>query len=187
MIFDSRQNPSYSLVKLRLVANRTLAQQEIDNRRLSTTQGAEQDSRLVAGNDEAPQGSSPQCVQTGAIPMIDREATNVMHAPNSLVSGVMRTVISSGDDALGILFKAAEGNAQSSADNVNQAINLDNSAQSSTKGLTPGTTRLSAVSPASTRHRLPDATSSAMDIWRVCRFVKQGWFSASEAILLVDL
>lgn len=97
----------------------------------------------------------------------------------------MRTVVSSGDDALNILFKAAqaEGRDLAADDPELQA----RTPHGSMTGPSPSATKVSAASPSSSRLRLPDTTSAALDIWRVCRFVKQGWFSAAEAILLVDM
>lgn len=81
---------------------------------------------------------------------------------DDLGRSVMRTMISSGSDALQLLF-----------DPVRQVSRLAPS--------------ITTQSP--TGHRVlkgPDETSSVQDVWNACRFVKQGWFSADEAIFYID-
>ena len=120
---------------------------------------------------------------------------NAMQDANSLVSPVMRTVVSSGDDALNLLFKAADVHASGHAVTTNhpegkpseQQNSYDGTGLAPTQGPSPAQHGGLQSSNSPLKHRLPDSTSAALDVWRVCRFVKQGWFSPTEAILLVDL
>lgn len=72
---------------------------------------------------------------------------------------VMRTMISSGSDAMDVLFDPVRHGPQASSSEAAQ---------------TPLTVRV------------PCSTSPIHDVWNACRFVKQGWFSAEEAIFYVD-
>jgi len=104
-----------------------------------------------------------------------------------LMSSVMRTVVSNGNDALRILFEAATEDA--GAGNINQ----DHAAQDArhvefATSATPG----SGTSPAASPHVAPPVILSTTDpntlrAWNACRFVRMGWLSAEEAVTYVDL
>lgn len=85
---------------------------------------------------------------------------------------VLQKPVSSGKDALDILFDAAvqqKGNSLSST--------------ATTRDTTPPET-----SPPCRESILSDIPESeVLRIWQGCRFVKGGWFSAKEAVLFIDL
>jgi len=81
---------------------------------------------------------------------------------------VMQTLVSSSNDAMGLLFSAAEHIERQVSDSPHDQT-----------GWTPGV--LSSVS-------LPDSVpQELLDVWTRQRFVRQGWFTAREAIAYVDL
>lgn len=94
-------------------------------------------------------------------------------------SDVVRTVVATSHDALGLLFKAVEQQEADEGRNSRSApdLNGDDSPAtvSSIRGLpiTPST--------------LVASTSRVLDLWRKHRFVKYGWLSAQEAATYVDL
>lgn len=96
---------------------------------------------------------------------------------------VMRTYLSSSKDALGILFKAAEqqdppGNQTDHRDSTS-ALPIHNSP---TSAYTPGSAP--APIPAS---KLSSPAPAVLEVWDACRFIRQGWFSAREAVTYIDL
>ena len=102
---------------------------------------------------------------------------------NSFNQSVMRTVVSSGSDALNLLFEAANhtaGNEQGTEGNtLHDTVSLPEA----------GTTRVppsSATSPA-IYDRLPNLQPDVLEVWNAYRFVKMGWLCAEEACNYVDL
>ena len=106
-------------------------------------------------------------------------------AANGLPDSMMRTVVSSGSDALNLLFEAAhQQEAAAAAGDQATPLTSPNPAAGNAALYTP--TLGSAFS--ASRARLPQpSTSDVGCVWNACRFVKMGWFSASEAVLLIDL
>jgi hypothetical protein len=95
----------------------------------------------------------------------------------SLDNSVMRTMVSRGNEALDILFEAAAHQERTSARN----------AQSGPSGILPQP-HTSSITP--TRNHavtLSSATTITLELWSNCRFVRQGWLSAQEAITYIDL
>ncbi|KPI45661.1 Transcriptional activator ARO80 [Cyphellophora attinorum] len=94
-------------------------------------------------------------------------------------SDVVRTVVATSHDALGLLFKAVEQQEADEGRNSRSApdLNGDDSPAtvSSIRGLpiTPST--------------LVPSTSRLLDLWRKHRFVRYGWLSAQEATTYVEL
>jgi hypothetical protein len=101
----------------------------------------------------------------------------------SLVSPMMSTIMARPSDALGVLFEAAQSNAsppktrtdtqvpQPHASAPIYSMSLSNV---STSGLVsvPG---------------LSQPSDDVLDLWDKCRFVRQGWFTAQEAVTYMDL
>ena len=92
-------------------------------------------------------------------------------------------VVRSSDDAIGLLFSAAE-EADSERDHE------DGSAETNKPGQFLGDSPFSvwsssAVSPG--KSRLCNASAENISLWSQHRFVRQGWFSAREAITYIDL
>lgn len=98
----------------------------------------------------------------------------------SLVSPVMRNVVSSGDDALKILFEAAQHKAPDQLGEQNaHSINGPSPAVATTSTFT--------TSPVTnTNGAISQAPEHVLKLWSACKFVRQGWLSALEAIYLVD-
>ena len=101
---------------------------------------------------------------------------------------MMRTIVTSSHDALGLLFQAAEQQNESSrSETPAHAMNEQSLLRNSTQLPTPRST-LSGAGPGPV---FPDTLSNAspevLRLWSRCRFVKQGWFSAREAITYIDL
>lgn len=95
---------------------------------------------------------------------------------------LVRTVVSSGHDALNLLFEAAHhGDGQHP--NENQ---MDPPVYSGSPS-TLQARSMQTPSASSYRSRVPDPTSDVLQVWNACRFVKMGWFSAGEAVYLVDM
>ncbi|KAL5121458.1 hypothetical protein ACEQ8H_000530 [Pleosporales sp. CAS-2024a] len=102
-----------------------------------------------------------------------------------LAHSVMRTVVSSGSDALNLLFEAA-----------NHRDAMDNQEQSGSQAYeTPrsGATGFDGV-PSSPFHtfkaqpvQMSTPSPETLKVWTSCRFVQMGWFSAHEAVTYVDL
>ncbi|KAF1363861.1 hypothetical protein EJ07DRAFT_162411 [Lizonia empirigonia] len=101
-----------------------------------------------------------------------------------LAHSVMRTVVSSGSDALNLLFEAANhrGAIDNPEANGSQAYETPRSGPSN--GYDAG-------SPFHTFRAQPVQMSTpspeTLKIWTSCRFVQMGWFSAHEAVTYVDL
>lgn len=93
----------------------------------------------------------------------------------------MQTVVSSSKDALGLLFKAAEQQETDSDEQSDRHVTArayDNPASALTSNVNPS------MIPPST---LSKPTKAVIQLWNQHRFVRQGWFSAVEAVTYVDL
>jgi hypothetical protein len=112
---------------------------------------------------------------------------------SALTSPMMRTVVSSGNDALNLLFAAAAYDQDNdSQTNNGRETNLQPTvergtlnAQSSRPTRSTGALGTSPAAPAPAE--ISDSTQDVIQIWEACRFVKMGWFTAREAITFVDL
>jgi len=92
-------------------------------------------------------------------------------------------VVRSSDDAIGLLFSAAE-EADSEKDHEGSSAESNRAGQF--LGDSPFSTwSSSAVSPG--KSRLCNASAENIALWSQHRFVRQGWFSAREAITYIDL
>jgi hypothetical protein len=94
---------------------------------------------------------------------------------------VVDTVVTTSTDALGLLFRAAE----QQATEANARASVDHSQYSyhSTKTNTQDT----AASPAIPLSRLSTAMDADIELWKRHSFVRQGYFSSTEAITYVEL
>lgn len=89
----------------------------------------------------------------------------------------METVVSCSKDALGLLFKAAE---QHDVDE----LEADRQVHSPVTPLTnPSTVNFNPSPPV----RLSEPSQEVIELWSRHRFVRQGWFSAQEAVTYIDL
>ncbi|KAG0158155.1 hypothetical protein PDIDSM_5668 [Penicillium digitatum] len=118
---------------------------------------------------------------------------NNQHRSNStLASSMMRTVVSSGNDALNILFEAATAQEEISLEARSESLAGPPSAGPSTQDRqdrTPGNNESAFESMARVTRpvKLSDATQDTLNVWEACRFVKMGLFTAREAVTFTDL
>ncbi|KAL3479953.1 hypothetical protein BJX99DRAFT_55054 [Aspergillus californicus] len=114
----------------------------------------------------------------------DRHACQ--QSASTLDNSMMRTVVSSGNDALNILFEAAAAHSQEAA-LAEVPRNAPNDAHES-----PFAQAQSAVSPdvlakATRPVEISYASKEVLSTWESCRFVMMGWFTSREAVTLIDL
>lgn len=102
---------------------------------------------------------------------------------STLDNSMMRTVVSSGNDALNILFEAAAHSQD--ADMTEQGMRSGNTPGRSVYGVShesPFSQMHSAARPA----ELSNASKEVLSTWEGCRFVMMGWFTSREAVTLID-
>ncbi|KFZ17360.1 hypothetical protein V501_01762 [Pseudogymnoascus sp. VKM F-4519 (FW-2642)] len=109
-----------------------------------------------------------------------------------LSNRVMRTVVSSSNDALGLLFEAVEQEQNGSFSGGLQALetntNGSHASQHPAQHISPHSAMSTASKPGPIHQdELSSATPEILRLWNRCRFVKQGWFTAREAITYIDL
>ena len=98
--------------------------------------------------------------------------------PKEYDDGVVQTVVSSSKDALGLLFQAAEEeDTDDSEDPIVTSGAPDHTSPTSTMAHHPG------ITPS----RLSRPSREVVDLWEEFSFVRQGWFSATEAVTYIDL
>ncbi|PYH45101.1 putative C6 transcription factor [Aspergillus saccharolyticus JOP 1030-1] len=114
---------------------------------------------------------------------------------SSFANSMMRTVVSSGNDALNILFEAAvahsqdnmasdyQAQSQTTRDSASQGIRVSNNAMNEPHFIYP----MEAVAKAKRPVQLSSVSEEVLKVWETCRFVKMGWFSSREAVTLIDL
>ncbi|KAF2202757.1 hypothetical protein GQ43DRAFT_439445 [Delitschia confertaspora ATCC 74209] len=113
-----------------------------------------------------------------------RRISSTTSQPVDLAHSVMRTVVSSGNDALNLLFQAAHHrDAMGEQETATTSVPQYETPQS-------GSSMQNANSPFMFKaHPVPmsQPASETLRVWSACRYVQMGWFSAHEAITLVDL
>lgn len=105
---------------------------------------------------------------------------------------MMRTVVSSGNDALNILFEAAaaahnqeNANEQDARERGQSAAGMDTANGTSVDGRY--STAGPEVPPKIVRPvELSNASREILNVWEACRFVKMGWFTSVEAVTFID-
>lgn len=115
--------------------------------------------------------------------------SNKHRSNSSLSSSMMRTVVASGNDALNILFEAATAQEENPADTSSESLAGPPSAGPNTQDRTPRNydTAFDPVTRVIYPVQLSDASRDTLNVWEACRFVKMGWFTAREAVTLIDL
>lgn len=107
----------------------------------------------------------------------------------------MRTVVASGNDALNILFEAANasGQEENTLNNTNPLLG-DGSNPRGLKAEERVSPRIheipmnvDSIPQAIPPVVLSEATDETLQIWEACRFVRMGWFTAREAVTFIDL
>lgn len=118
-------------------------------------------------------------IDSALAPRLDPQQQPSPASTSGLASSVMRTVVSSGNDALNILFEAA------SAERNPRIPALDSTNE---RFVDEGSIRSPATSPVVTLPRdLPQVRPETLRIWSSCRFVTMGWLTARDAITYIDL
>lgn len=127
-------------------------------------------------SDDFEQDPSPLNYPHGRISIHNATHTDGASLADQLQDQVVRTVVASSSDAVGLRFRAAGSPDSEGRDEiVNQAGIETGSAQSISTGI---------LSPSlNTREHVPQ---EILDLWNQHRFVRQGWFTAREAVAYVD-
>lgn len=95
-----------------------------------------------------------------------------------LTDTMMTTVVSNGNDALNLLFEAA----QSDENGKNSArVGLSKDQDSTRQLASPRSPALGASTGS-----LPELSAELLDTWNAYRFVRMGWLSAEEVVWLLD-
>lgn len=102
----------------------------------------------------------------------------VPNADDGLADTVMRTLVSSGNDALRLLFRAAE---QREAESPRHLASISQASQGDFTS--PGNLTSITTEPV----QRSQATAEVLEVWDAFRFVKMGWFTAEEAVTYMDL
>lgn len=101
---------------------------------------------------------------------------------------LVRTVVSSGNDALNLLFEAAHHTEAPINESSSQPGAVPEQRAQPVFQENPGSVYTAQTPATSSRPTgLPHPTSDVLRIWKACRFIKMGWFTAEEAVYLVDM
>lgn len=107
------------------------------------------------------------------------DSTTIATQDDGLADTVVRTLVSSGSDTLKLLFQAAE---QTYAEGPQYASSDSHTSQQGDFA-TPGSRSSISTGPIQRSQASPELLA----LWNAFRFAKMGWFTAQEAITLVDL
>jgi hypothetical protein len=118
-------------------------------------------------------------VQTATSARENAPPLHRLSSSSHLHDEVMHTVVQSSQDALGLLFKAAEQ--QDTDDSEDQAMISGVGEASPASALTNQPVLPLPVSA------LSSPSKTIIELWNQHRFVRQGWFSAREAVTYIDL
>ncbi|KAF2443636.1 C6 transcription factor-like protein [Karstenula rhodostoma CBS 690.94] len=99
-----------------------------------------------------------------------------------LSHSVMRTVVSSGSDALNLLFEAAHHR-----DALENQARVESQAQDTPRSAGPDGQPSSPFTFKAQPVQMSQPSQETLRVWTTCRFVQMGWFSAHEAVTYVDL
>ncbi|KAE8160127.1 C6 transcription factor [Aspergillus tamarii] len=113
---------------------------------------------------------------------------------STLANSMMRTVVSSGNDALNILFEAAAAHSKEHGNGLSESSTPSRTARSSTgrsnnydsslnQSIVPPEVLAKAAQPV----EISQTSKEVLSIWGACRFVRMGWFTAREAVTFIDL
>ncbi|KAB8274456.1 C6 transcription factor [Aspergillus minisclerotigenes] len=113
---------------------------------------------------------------------------------STLANSMMRTVVSSGNDALNILFEAAAAHSKEHGNGLSESSTPSRNARSSTgrsnnyesslnQSIVPPEVLAKAAQPV----EISQASKEVLSVWGACRFVRMGWFTAREAVTFIDL
>jgi hypothetical protein len=109
---------------------------------------------------------------------------------------VMRTIVSTGNDPLDILFEAAEDHDDGFYDGASSLTQIESNGRQSqtgshpspygTPGLMASPERIQALQGVTSTVNISPTTPDVLRVWNAYQFVKMGWFSAEEAVTYVD-
>ena len=102
---------------------------------------------------------------------------------SGMSSAVIRTVVSSGNDALNILFEAASRDRGGLLHETDVFANHNTPRAMGSQGAEPG----QSPDDAQLRLGLSSPSDEVLGMWMSCRFVTMGWLTAREAVILLDL
>lgn len=105
---------------------------------------------------------------------------NSLHSTSGLATSVMRTLVTSGNDALNILFEAASRDVNT---NNNAGDEYLRNQYPIPWGISPQS--FSAHAEVQVSNPLPSL--EAIKVWGECRFVMMGWVTALDALTYIDL
>jgi hypothetical protein len=142
-------------------------------------------------NATNPHGNQSVQQQSGVLPSItsplryahETLLANVDHvqeeSPSSpgVAESVLRTVVSTGNDALSILFEAATQERNTTLDGPSPPLNGAMLQQPS-----PST-----ATPTNFQAGIPTPGSDVLKVWETCRFVTMGWLTPRDAVTYTDL
>ena len=103
----------------------------------------------------------------------------------SLTNRVISTILTRPSDALDVLFDAARPGQPVSVESSSSPQTRDHGLSTrSSRGGSSNAVSESGLVPVSCLSRPSD---DVLDLWDKCRFVRQGWFTAQEAVTYLDL
>ena len=108
-------------------------------------------------------------------------------AGHSLYDRVRTSVVTSSNDALGILSDAARLHHPQDIPTTSGPLSTGTSVQQAPPQTNPGVTPGGFNGLGFTITRLSQPEDPTLDLWDKCRFVRQGWFTAQEAVTYIDL
>lgn len=124
----------------------------------------------TAAAQQQPWDPAPAPAQEGQLEQ--GRTPDVADGTSQLDSDVMRAVVTSSRDAIGLLFSAADHEEDDAAtDGSEPGVDADDASM----GLSPGLPLPSWLSP------------STLGLWQKHRFVMQGWFTAHQAVMYMEL
>lgn len=129
----------------------------------------------IAGQGSQEEDQSPLTAANARTP-----STSSARHDGNVSDSIIRTMISSGNDALEVLFDPVRHEAPRRYPGEWQGV-IAGDAMAMQTHMPPQ------LPSSHSRLRGPTNASPAQTVWHACRFVKQGWFSADEAIYLVDM
>ncbi|KAL2861509.1 hypothetical protein BJX68DRAFT_7090 [Aspergillus pseudodeflectus] len=164
-------------------------------RRLSSGAGLDDEKLQARRRDPTAANQSPRDgTPTPHRPYTTKDRHTRQQSTSTLDNSMMRTVVSSGNDALNILFEAAAAQSQEAGLNeqAEHSRGTSSHAPCGESGGSPFGQMQSRVSPNSLARairpiELSHAASDVLSIWESCRFVMMGWFTSREAVTLIDL
>ncbi|KAL1966948.1 hypothetical protein VTN77DRAFT_3692 [Rasamsonia byssochlamydoides] len=139
------------------------------------------------GNRTFGQDAAPSSIHNTSPP--SQRSHGGPSAPTGLTSSMMRTVVSSGNDALNLLFEAAAHTNTQNSHLEPRDSRTQNDYRPAVRNIqASGTAVAVGTSPAAPAAvEISNPNRDVLNVWESCRFVKMGLFTAKEAITYVDL